>query len=371
MNESWTTTLSILLVVLGVLAEVNLLSVFLGDWWEARREGKARRFRPASDHQSTMTLSRRKLMRSRLAACAMSVAIPGTGVLAQPATPIESDNSGTIGEHARPTLLTLADTRLTLSLQPTPQSGESPKPVDSHPLTISTNRPSFDDTAGIVPIGHFQLETGFTFTYRNREGSETQSWNAPELLGRIPLLDDRLELQVGTSGLVWSRSDSGSGFDSTQGWSDATIGLRLKVVDQDKWVPRIALQASTTIGAGTDGISNQDAEPTFKLIWSYDLGDGWGIYGNLGLAYPTTNGDRFLQGQAGVCVTKTLDDKWSVFGEYYVFGPNAKGADAAHYMDVGAAYIITPRIQIDGRVGFGLNQEANNVFTGFGISFLF
>ncbi len=222
-----------------------------------------------------------------------------------------------------------------------------------------------------MPIGHFQLETGYTFTYRNRDDVETQTHNGPEILGRIPLLEDRLELQIGTSGYVWSRSDNGSGFDSTDGLTDATVGLRMKVGDQQGWRPRIALQASTTTGLGTDGISNQDAEPTFKFIWSYDLGDGWGIYGNLGVAYPTTSVERFVQGQAGVCLSKTLTDKWSLFGEYYVFGPNSKGTDAAQYLDMGAAYLITPRIQLDGRVGIGLNHEANNVFTGFGISFLF
>jgi hypothetical protein len=95
------------------------------------------------------------------------------------------------------------------------------------PLTISTNRPSFTDTAGIVPIGHFQLETGYTFTYRDRDGVETQTHNAPELLARVPVLEDRLELQFGTYGYVWSRSDDGSGFDANQGFSDATVGLRL------------------------------------------------------------------------------------------------------------------------------------------------
>jgi Putative MetA-pathway of phenol degradation len=258
-----------------------------------------------------------------------------------------------------------------LALQPAQGASDQPKPAESQPLTISTNRPSFDDTAGIVPIGHFQLETGFTFTFRNRKGVETQTWNAPEVLFRIPFIENRLELQLGTSGYVWSRSNDRSGFASTEGFSDATAGLRLKVLDQKDWVPRIALQANTTLGAGSDNISNRDVEPTFKFIWSYDLGKGWGLYGNFALAYLSSSGDRFLQGQAGACVTYTINDNWSVYGEYYVFGPNSKGTDAAHYLDAGAAYLITPRIQLDGRIGLGLNQEANNVFTGFGISFLF
>ena len=37
----------------------------------------------------------------------------------------------------------------------------------------------------------------------------------------------------------------------------------------------------------------------------------------------------------------------------------------------GAAYLITPRIQLDGRVGVCLNEAANNVIVVAGISFLF
>jgi hypothetical protein len=290
------------------------------------------------------------------------VAASATPSAAQPLTPL----APIVDRVENPLLPSLREP------QPLFQPADAGRPsTETQPLTISTNRPSFNDTAGIVPIGHLQLETGYTFTFRNREGIESQTHNAPEILARIPFLEDRLELQLGTSGYVWSRSDDGSGFSSTQGFSDVSGGLRLKIADQDHALPRLALQASTTTALGTDGISNQDVEPTFKVIWSYDLGDGWGVYGNLGVGYLTSGSDRFVQGQGGVCISKTLDSKWSVYGEYYVFGPASKGTDAAHYLSCGATYLITPRVQLDARLGFGLNREANGIVTGFGLSVLF
>jgi len=366
MNGTWTTVLAVVLVTAGVLAELNLLRIFIGDWRKGRREERERDFRAVA-LAKTRPAAPRGLTRMRCTACVL--ALPAATAWAQDARSILSPF--TEGVTPSDTRLSLSEPRLSFSLQAQPADMPSAPSAATQPLTISTNRPSFNDTTGIVPIGHFQLETGYTFTFRNRDGVESQTHNSPELLGRIPLLEDRLELQLGTSGYVWSRSDGGSGFESTHGFSDMTVGLRLKVTDEDHWLPRIALQASTTTGLGTDAISNQDVEPTFKFICSYDLGDGWGVYGNLGVGYLTAGNDRFLQGQAGVCLSKTLNEKWSVYGEYYVFGPNSKGTDAAHYIDVGAAYLITPRIQLDGRVGCGLNQEANNGFTGFGISFLF
>lgn len=365
MNESWMTVLCVALVTAGVLAELNLLRIFVGDWVRGRREGRRPSSREVRRTGGTSNTERTPMV-PPLALCVLL--LPGATAVAQ-----DSGDAGSAqaAGDAAPVRLSLAEARLSFTLQPQASDAPPAPALDSQELTISTNRPSFNDTAGIVPIGHFQLETGYTFTFRDRDEVETQTHNGPELLGRIPLLEDRLELQLGTSGYVWSRSNGGSGFESSEGFSDMTVGVRLKVADQDEWLPRIALQATTTTGLGSDGISNQDFEPTFKFIWSYDLGDGWGVYGNLGVGYLTTGSERFVQGQAGVCLSKTLNDEWSVYAEYYVFGPNSKGSDEAHYIDVGAAYLLTPRIQLDGRVGCGLNEEANNVFTGFGISFLF
>lgn len=336
MSEPWRTIVPAVLVISGLAAEVNLLRVFLVDWQMERGEERARRVR---------TLARRRR----------------GGKLGDRSTPPRR-----IATPVLPIATILAGKALG-------QAGSEPMMVRGaeQPITISTNRPSFNDTAGIVPLGHLQLETGYTFRLRNRDGVETQTHNAPEVLARIALLEDRLELQLGTTGFVWTRSESGMGFGSAEGLSDTTIGVRAKLLDQQRWRPRVAVQASTSVGMGTDDISNQDVEPTFKIIWSYDLGDGWGLYGNLGAAYQTAVGDRFLQGQAGLCLTKALTDAWSVYGEYYVFGPSSKGTDAAHYFGAGVAYLVTPRLQWDARVAFGLNRQADNVLTGFGISVLF
>lgn len=247
------------------------------------------------------------------------------------------------------------------------------------PTPISTDRPSFSDGAGIQPAGRFNLETGYTFTFRDRDGAETRRHNAPELLGRIGVIDDRFELRITTSGYTWSRTADDAGSSSVvDGWSDVALGFKLKVLDQLGWRPRLALGVQSTLGGGSDSISTQIAEPTFKLIWSHDLaqaaGEAWKGFtlgGNLNLALPTTDGDRFAQGQGSIYLGFPIADRWSGFVEYFVIGPAAKDSDAAHYVDLGATWLIHTRIQLDGRVGFGLNQEADNLFAGLGISFLF
>jgi len=326
-----TNVLSTASVVAAVAVEFSLLRMFLADWRDDTRQAGRRIRRPRSG-------------RLWLAAAACGLLDHG----APADEPVQAEQPAPVLNSAL--------------------AGASP---DAKPLVISTDRPSLCDTSGIVPKGHFQLETGYTFTLNNHSGVNTQTQNAPEILARYTLIEDRLELRISTSGYVWSRTSADGTVDHNDGFSDVLPGLKLKVTDQDGLLPRLVLEAATTASVGTDGISNQDIEPIFKLIWSYDLGKGWGVYGNFNVAYPSTSGERFVQGQGGVCVTYAATDKLSFYGEYFLFGPNAKGTDSAQYLDFGAAYLLTNRVQLDVRAGFGLNRQSNNFFTGAGISFLF
>lgn len=323
------------LVLAGVAAELNLLRML---WREQRGGG-------------------RRAPRRSLRLAAPAGALLGAAALLTPAAAQGADWNASITFWSQP---------------------EAPRAEPSP--TIAADRPGFSDTTSIAPVGRLQLETGYTFTFRNRDGSETQRHNAPEIVARMGVLDDRLEVRVVTSGYVWSRTDDGSGggFQGAEGFSDALVGVKVKLNDQDGALPRIALEALTTVGTGSRGISNRDVEPTVKFIWSYDLGtalgDSWkgfGAFGNLNLTYASTSGDRFLQGAASFGASYAITSSTSVFAEYFVVGPNAKGADAAHSFDFGGAYLLTNRIQLDARVGFGLNQEADNLFAGVGVSFLF
>jgi hypothetical protein len=231
-----------------------------------------------------------------------------------------------------------------------------------------------------VPPGHLQLETGCTFTFQDQNGTSTQVIDLPEPLLRIGLLDDRFEFRATMIGYVWSRTNTGdgSGNASSDGWSDIALGCKVKVFDQSGWMPRLALDATTTVGGGSTNISSRQAEPILRLLWSYDLAqcfgekwNGYSISGNADIAWPTSNGEHFTQGQASVYFTYPICDKVTGFVEWFMLAPNFKGSNPSNYADFGASYLLDNRVQLDGRVGFGLGAPSANVFFGFGISFLF
>jgi len=57
--------------------------------------------------------------------------------------------------------------------------------------------------------------------------------------------------------------------------------------------------------------------------------------------------------------------------EYFGFYPNDLGTDCAHFINGGFTYLITNNLQIDWRAGFGVNEEAEDFFTGVGLSWRF
>jgi hypothetical protein len=368
MTETHRTIITVLLGAAGVAAEVNLARIFIKDWLIGRREERGRKAAraklPTRGHERTALRAQSPESPIRLwpIAAAVTFATAPLASAAPGSDPPEPTDSHTLA------------TTPTLSLQPNAAAQPAeppPAPAEAKPLTISTDRPGFSDTTGIAPVGHLQLETGYTFTFRNRDGVETQTHNAPELLARVGLIDDRLEVRIGTSGYVWSRSDAGAGFESVEGFSDGYAGIKLKLIDQDGAIPRLALEAITTLGLGSHDISNRDAEPTGKLIASWDLGSGFSLTANGVMTYATTSGSRFIQGAGSASLWYTASDHLSMFLEYFVIGPRTKGSDAAHSIDFGGAYLINNRLQLDARVGFGLNREADNFFVGVGVSFLF
>lgn len=239
---------------------------------------------------------------------------------------------------------------------------------------ISPNRPTFSDGTTLIPLGHAQLETGYTFTDRKQDGVETQRQNAPEVTARYRVLDT-LEARVLWGGYAWSETDAGGASSHADGGSDLALAAVIPIADQDGWRPAFAVEVLSTLGIGDEDFSSGHADPTAKLLWSYGGGhlpDWLGIGGNLNASFPTESGDRFTQTAASVYATVTpVDSDTSGFGEWYVVTPYANNLDAAHSADFGVVQRLSRYTAIDARVGFGLNDAADDFFTGFGFSIFF
>ncbi len=252
-------------------------------------------------------------------------------------------------------------------------------PVDPMDEPLITDRPDITESTDAVPSGHVQLELGYTFT-DDREGDDrVRNHTAPELLVRIGVFED-FEIRIGWEGYSWSDNQfegetrggrSVTREDWSQGGHDLSLGIKYKLFEQDGWVPHFGVIAAMTVPSGSGGVSSGDVDPELVLLWAYDVNDNFAIAGNVGFVVPTDDGDRFFQTTASLSGAFSLTDKLGAYVEYFGLYPNTEDSDCAHYVNGGLTYLINNNFQIDWRIGAGLNEEADDFFTGVGFSWRF
>jgi Putative MetA-pathway of phenol degradation len=136
-------------------------------------------------------------------------------------------------------------------------------------------------------------------------------------------------------------------------------------------VPRVLFVAQSTVGVGERPFSRSEVDPTFKLVWSHDVGAKFGLGGEATIALPSDDGGHFAQFQGSIYATYAVDRATTFFAEYYIIAPTTRAGGPAHSMDFGALHLFGDRVQGDVRIGFGLNQRGDGLFTGAGIAVLF
>lgn len=307
------------------------------------------------------------------AAAVLVIALCGEGALA----------AGRSGSDQEPESKDSADRALSFtldSLDDAPRDisifGWAADPIDE-PLV--TDRPDFTESTEAIPIGRFQLESGYTFTYDREGGERTRQHGLPELLLRVGITRD-FELRFGWGGYAFSenetqaRSPAGRPISPEvhiQGAEDFELGFKLKIHEQNKYLPHLAILGGVTFPSGSPSISSGDVDPTLGMLWAYDLSDEVALAGQFLFSVPSDEGTRFFQSAASVSLGVSLTDRLGAYVEYFGFYPDAEQSDSAHTVNGGFTYLVDTNFQVDIRAGFGLNEQADDFFTGVGFAWRF
>ena len=62
---------------------------------------------------------------------------------------------------------------------------------------------------------------------------------------------------------------------------------------------------------------------------------------------------------------------WVTYVEYFTTFPDADDEDATHTINGGLVYLVNDDLQLDAFVGFGLNDQADVLIAGVGLSYRF
>jgi hypothetical protein len=229
---------------------------------------------------------------------------------------------------------------------------------------ITTDRPDFTESSTLVPKGRLQLEGGATFTGISRDdgSGSTRSW--PELLLRYGLTS-RVELRVAQSlATVIPAHTAVADFTEAE---DLYLGVKVGLGAQQGVRPELAMMVQATIPTGGSRLTAVDVLPGAALLAGWELSPRYSLAA--GVQANRMPGD--LSGLApSITVGRSFSPRVKGYAEFYSLIPVASDgeAESSHYFNGGVGVLLSPELQLDARIGTGVNAAADRYFVGFGFA---
>lgn len=234
--------------------------------------------------------------------------------------------------------------------------------------SLETDRPDITEGTQTVTKGHLQLEGGYTFEYDDESGQKTDSHTLPELLIRVGLLDD-LEFRFAWEGYIENKFETTDGNSNQEGISDIVVGFKHKMYESTPLHPSLAFILETSLPTGDNDFGADELQPSFKLLWAYDLPKDLSIAGNINFDFPVEENTRYYSQGITLALGYAID-QIGMYGEYFGEFPSSEAPDSSslHLLNGGFTYAVSDNFQLDIRAGFGLNDEAPDFITGVGFA---
>ncbi|MCB0337559.1 MAG: transporter, partial [Bdellovibrionales bacterium] len=125
-----------------------------------------------------------------------------------------------------------------------------------------------------------------------------------------------------------------------------------------------------SIPVGDSDLSHDEFGFEFRLAWAYELQGPFALGGNL--IYSNYEGQTERVSEFGFSIAPSIhmSDAASIYFEYFGLYPESNVPEEdQHFMGTGFTYLVNDNMQLDARVGTGLNDASEDLFTGAGVVF--
>ncbi len=222
--------------------------------------------------------------------------------------------------------------------------------------TIQLDRPDQTECPFIVPKGFIQYEAGFSFEQTN---NKEFSISHPSVLWKYGI-NSRLELRLITE-LTTELNHS----TITTGLQPITIGFKVNLWEEKKWIPRTSFIAHlTTADWGTSDFKTRYYAPSFRFTMQNTLSKRFSLGYNLGAEWDgeTANPTFIYTLTSGFSIT----EKIGCYVEIYGFVPRHEKSN--HRIDGGFTFLLTNDLMLDISGGTRLTKNAPQYYVALGIS---
>lgn len=248
---------------------------------------------------------------------------------------------------------------------------------DPYEERIETERHDFTQSTKTVGRGVVQVESGYSYFYKDTPDEVEGSHTTPEMQIRFGLSDD-IEFRLRYS-YAWTFIEDA---ETEKGSQDLIWSFKLGMTDECGCVPESALELRFTAPTGGSEFSTGRVENGLDYIYAWELAEGWELYGSTGYGtnglgdfglIPEEQADEwFVAWSQSVALGTELTEKMTVYNE--VFGLFSHGLEDEFSIviyNIGIDYYINHNFVVDFRAGTGLTPDSDDFFTGIGGGYRF
>lgn len=235
---------------------------------------------------------------------------------------------------------------------------------DENPPMV-TDRPDQTESAVTVPQKTFQIESGFAFGYRNKDGIETKDLGFNGTLFRYGALK-RFEVRLGF-GFAGLETTDALTEETTKlsGMLPLAIGLKWNFLEGDGPIPTLAFLTAVDIPSlASDDFNDGNVLQRIILAGSWDLSKTFSLGFNFGTIADWKQSDftTLYSTALGMSIVKWL----GAFVEFYGFLPAGEYSD--HRFQAGFTFPVRHNLQFDITGGLGISKNSPDGFAGFGFA---
>jgi len=182
---------------------------------------------------------------------------------------------------------------------------------------------------------------------------------------RYGLLDN-FELRLGTAYSSSELQYATESLDSiTTGFDPLVVGMKIMIVEEDGWIPRVAFLGSIVLPeTGSKDLRLRNYATGFRFAGEYTLAE-WVSFGiNLGMDWNGVIAEPagFYSAVFGFSLLSWMN----AYIESYAFFP--KGFEPDHRLDGGFTFPVRHNLQFDVSAGVGLSHISPDYFVAAGFS---
>ena len=230
---------------------------------------------------------------------------------------------------------------------------------------IITDRPDFADAATPVPVGVFQVESGYLFG----KTRGTENHTSGQILVKTGV-SEKMEVRLGLNSYEKEQLNGGD----NSGFSDGYFGVKFRLLEGKAETGPGSFNLSTIIFTGlpygSDDFRSKHLTPGAMLTADMALSERWTWAPFVQYTLAEDAVAQYDELSAGFSFVRSLGQSSGWYVEYYTTIAENFFREDKNYLGTGFTHLLSDEVQLDIYGGSALNGETPDYFIGGGISFM-